>query len=91
MLISNEEQLLRKHKDKINEKIEDKKYYEEQLIPKLLEMREINNQKELDRLNNIKKYKEDLDKQIIENRKLKFGYFSPNYLNDSRRLNLNNI
>lgn len=83
MLLSNEEQLSRRQREKINERIEDKKYFEEQVIPQILEIKEQNDQKERERVMSIKKYKEDLDKQCQQNRKIKFGLFNPNnVLND---------
>lgn len=79
MLLSNEEQNNRRQKDRINEKIEDLKYYEEQVIPQLQELKEQKYQKEKERLMNIKKYKEELDKQCIENRKIKLGIYNTNF------------
>ena len=82
MLLSNEEQLNRRQRDKINEKIEDKKYFQENLVPQLLELKEQKNIMERERVMSIKKYKEDLDRQVQENKKIKFGYFSPNNIKE---------
>jgi len=79
MILSNEEQLNRRQMDKINEKNEDMKYYEQKLIPQLQELKEQNLQKEQARIMNIKKYKEDLDRQCQENRKIKFGIYNTNF------------
>jgi len=79
MILSNEEQLNRRQMDKINEKNEDMKYYEQKLIPQLQELKEQNLQKEQARIMNIKKYKEDLDRQCQENRKIKLGIYNTNF------------
>jgi hypothetical protein len=97
MVLSNVEQIKRKQIEKLNEKIYEKKFFEENMIPQLMELQEEKNLKEKERIMSIKKYKEDLDKQIEENRKIKFGYLSPNQnysnLNESMKsmksLNLN--
>jgi len=87
MVLSNEEIIKRKQMEKLNEKIVEKKFFEENMIPQLLELQEQKNQKEKERIMTIKKYKEDLDKQIQENRKIKYGYLSPNHNQNYANLN----
>lgn len=72
MLMNNKENILRRQRDKLNEKIEDKKYYEENMA-QMYEMQELRNQKEREKAMSMKKYKEDLDRQVLENKKIKYG------------------
>lgn len=90
MIHTNEEQLNRKHMDKINEKNEDMKYYEKSLIPQLQVEDEIKYQKEQERIMKIKQYKEDLDRQCLENKKNKLGAYNINLYNNNISNN-NNI
>jgi hypothetical protein len=86
MIHSNEEQLNRRQMDKLNEKNEDMKYYEQNLIPQLQEMKEQKFQKEQERIMNIKKYKEDLDRQCLENKKNKLGIYNVNLYNNNNNI-----
>ena len=78
MISSYDDQVNRRQRDKINEKVEDLKYYEENLIPQLQELKEQRLQKEKAKMLSIKKYKEDLDRQCIENKKIKYGVYNTN-------------
>lgn len=73
MIQSHDEQQMQRRNQKLNEKIMDKKYYEESLIPQLQAYRQEQFNKEMLRIENIKKYKEELDKQVNENKKIKYG------------------
>ncbi len=78
MIQSYDEQQMQKRNQKLSEKIIDKKFYEEKLIPQLQAFRQEQFEKEKIRIENIKKYKEELDKQVNENKKNKYGtsYFN---------------
>lgn len=79
MIKSYDEQQMQKKNQKLNEKLLDKKYYEENLIPQLQAYRQEQYNREKQRIDTIKKYKEELDKQISENKKIKYGN---NYINN---------
>ncbi len=73
MIKSYDDQQMMKKNQKLNEKLLEKKYFEENLIPQLQAFREEQYNKEKQRIETIKKYKEELDKQISENKKIKYG------------------
>jgi len=70
---SYDEQQMQRKNQKLNERMQDRKYYEENLVPQLQAFRQEQFNLEKQRIENIKKYKEELDKQINENKKIKFG------------------
>ena len=78
MIHSYDDQVNRRQRDKINEKVEDLKHYQENLIPQLEQLKEQNLQKEQEKMMKIKKYKEDLDRQCQENKKIKYGAYNTN-------------
>jgi thymidylate synthase len=73
MIQSHDDQQMEKRNQKLNEKFMDKKNFDENLIPQLHAYRQDQFNIERLRIENVKKYKEELDKQVNENKKIKFG------------------
>lgn len=74
-----DQQQLRKNK-LLNEKILDQKYYEENLIPLLQAHKKEEISKQRQKIETIKKYKAELDRQVEENKKIKYSKNNPRSL-----------